>query len=109
MPAPGRSATTALLPVVRPGGIRYAPGIRAGRWVFATGHKGTADFAGAMAPEAIDTAAPNHGLPKHTKEAKPIFANFARLLKAGGPDRKHVVRVDQYYNHGQTVSAYHEV
>ena len=30
--------------VIEPGNILYAPGVRAGRWVFATGHKGTADF-----------------------------------------------------------------
>ena len=105
-----RSAVTPLLPAtIRPGGIRYAPGVRAGRWVFATGHKGTADFAGGMAPEVIDDAAPRHGLPKHKKEARRIFANLAKVLKAGGTDRKHVVRVDQYYTGGQVVPAYHEV
>jgi enamine deaminase RidA (YjgF/YER057c/UK114 family) len=31
------------------------------------------------------------------------------VLKAGGTDRKHVVRVDQYYTGGQVVPAYHEV
>ena len=105
-----RSAVTALLPVtIQPGGIRYAPGVRAGRWVFATGHKGVADFAGGMAPEVVDKAAPLHGLPKHKKEARRIFANFDKVLKAGGTDRKHVVRVDQYYTGGQVVPAYHEV
>ena len=50
MPASKKSAqsgcaVTPLLPVtIQPGNIRYAPGVRAGRWVFATGHKGTADF-----------------------------------------------------------------
>src|SRR6185312_9099649 len=94
-PARSKPAVTALLPVtIEPGGIRYAPGIRAGRWVFATGHKGTADFRSAMAPEVLEAAAPRHGLPKHKKEAQRIFANFAKVLKAGGSDRRHVVRVD---------------
>jgi enamine deaminase RidA (YjgF/YER057c/UK114 family) len=101
---------TPLLPVtIQPGNIRYAPGVRAGRWVFATGHKGTADFAGGMAPAVIDEAAPRHGLPRYKKEAQRIFANFARVLKAGGSDRQHVVRVDQYYTAGHVVDAYHEV
>jgi enamine deaminase RidA (YjgF/YER057c/UK114 family) len=105
-----RSAVTPLLPaVLQPGGVRYAPGVRAGRWVFATGHKGVADFAGGMAPEVVDAAAPLYGLPKHKKEAQRIFANFDKVLKAGGTDRKHVVRVDQYYTGGQVVPAYHEV
>ena len=42
-----RAAVEALLPVtLARGGIRYAPGIKAGPWIFATGHKGVADFAG---------------------------------------------------------------
>jgi len=109
-PALSRSAVTPLLPVtIQPGNIRYAPGVRAGRWVFATGHKGTADFVSGMAPEVIDASAPRHGLPKHKREAQRIFANLAQVLKAGGTDRKHVVRVDQYYTSGNAVAAYHEV
>ncbi|MGH8641283.1 MAG: RidA family protein [Burkholderiales bacterium] len=104
-----RSAVTPLLAAIQPGGVRYAPGVRAGRWVFATGHKGVADCSGGMAPEVVDTAAPLHGLPKHKKEALRIFANFDKVLKAGGTDRKHVVRMDQYYTGGQVVPAYHEV
>lgn len=109
-PVLSKSAVTPLLPVtIQPGNIRYALGVRAGRWVFATGHKGTADFMSGMAPEVIDGSAPRHGLPKHKKEAKRIFANFAKVLKAGGIDRKHVVRLDQYYTGGHVVDAYHEV
>jgi len=105
-----QGAVTALLPVtIEPGGVRYAPGIRAGRWVFATGHKGTADFVSGMAPAVVDPDAPRHGLPKNKKEAQQIYANFARVLKAAGTDRRNVVRVDQYYNRGQVVDAYHEV
>lgn len=105
-----KSAVTALLPVtIQPGNIRYAPGVCAGRWVFATGHKGTADFVSGMAPEVIDESAPRHGLPKHKKEAQRIFANFDKVLKAGGTGRDHVVRIDQYYTGGHVVGAYHEV
>ena len=107
---PAKPATTPLLPVtIRPGNVRYAPGMRAGRWVFATGHKGTADFRSAMAPEVLAAQASRHGLPKHKLETQRIFANLAKVLKAGGSDRGHVVRVDQYYAHGQVVPAYHEV
>jgi enamine deaminase RidA (YjgF/YER057c/UK114 family) len=104
------AAVTPLLPVtIEPGGIRYAPGVRAGRWIFATGHKGTADFVSGMASEVLDAAAPRHGEPKTKKEARRIFANFDRVLKAGGSSRQHVVRVDQYYTSGPVVPAYHEV
>lgn len=105
-----QSAVQPLLPVtIAPGGIRYAPGVRAGRWIFATGHKGTADFVSGMAPEVLDATAPRHGVPKTKKEARRIFANFDKVLKAGGSDRQHVVRVDQYYTGGPVVPAYHEV
>jgi len=51
---PARPGTKPLLPVtIQPGGVRYAPGIRAGRWVFATGHKGTAEFGGACPASAV--------------------------------------------------------
>ena len=104
------SAVQPLLPVtIEPGNIRYAPGVRAGRWIFAIGHKGTADFVSGMAPDVTDTAAPRHGAPKFRKEAQHIFANFDKVLKAGGSDRRHVVRVDQYYTGGPVVPAYHEV
>jgi enamine deaminase RidA (YjgF/YER057c/UK114 family) len=108
--APVRSDVTPLLPVtIEPGGVRYAPGVRAGRWVFATGHKGTADFVSGMAARVTDAAAPRHGLPRHKREAQQVFANLDKVLKAAGSDRRHVVRVDQYYAGGQVVPAYHEV
>ena len=98
------AAVTPLLPVtIQPGNIRYAPGVRAGRWVFATGHKGTGDFTSGMAPEVVDGAAPRRGAPKHRKEAQRIFANFEKVLKAGGTERRHVVRIDQYYTAARAV------
>ena len=108
--SPPATAVIPLLPVtIQPGNIRYAPGVRAGRWVFATGHKGAAGFAHGMAPEVVGEAAPHHGLTRHRKEAKRIFANLAQVLKAGGTDPAHVVRLDQYYTAGHVVAAYHEV
>src|ERR1043165_8715004 len=98
-----------ILPVTLPGGVRYAPGVRAGRWVFATGHKGSAEFSGRMAPEVIDSAAPRHGAPRHKKEARRIFAHLDRVLAAGGAERSHAVRIDQYYASARAVDPYHEV
>jgi enamine deaminase RidA (YjgF/YER057c/UK114 family) len=91
-----------LLPVtLQPGNVRYAPGVRAGRWLFATGHKASS--------EAVDPAAPRHGLPRHKKEAQQIFAGLDRVLEAGGSQRRHVVRIDQYYTMARAVDPYHEV
>lgn len=105
-----QSLVTVLLPVtIQPGNIRYAPGIRAGRWVFATGHKGTAEFGGAMAPEVLNVLAPNRSLPKNKKEALRIFENLDRVLSAGGTSRDNAVRIDQYYRAAHAVDPYHEV
>jgi enamine deaminase RidA (YjgF/YER057c/UK114 family) len=91
----------ALLPVtLQPGNISYASGVRAGRWVFATGR--------ATMPD-LDAAAPLHGLSRHKIEAQHVFANFARVLEAGGTERKNVVRIDQYYTGARAVDPYHEV
>lgn len=106
---PASPCVSPLLPVtIEPGGIRYAPGVRAGRWVFASGHKGTADFVD-MAPDVVDAAAPRHGLPKHKREAQRLFANLAQVLEAGGTDRRSAVRIDQYYSGARAVDPYHEV
>lgn len=106
-----RSRTvTPLLPVtIEPGRIRYTPGVRAGNWVFATGHKGVAQFGAAMAPEVLDESAPCHDASPHKKEAQRIFAGFDKVLKAAGSNRQHVVRIDQYYTGAHVVDPYHEV
>jgi enamine deaminase RidA (YjgF/YER057c/UK114 family) len=83
--------------------------VRAGHWVFATGHKGTAEFTGRMAPEVVDESAPRHGAPKHKKEARRIFANLDAVLSAGGAERSHALRIDQYYARARAVDPYHEV
>ena len=99
--ASSQAEVTALLPVaLQPGDILYAPGVRAGRWVFATGRATMPDF---------DESAPRHGPSRHKVEAQHVFASFARVLEAGGTDRKNVVRIDQYYTGGRVVDPYHEV
>jgi enamine deaminase RidA (YjgF/YER057c/UK114 family) len=94
-------AVTPLLPMqLQPGGVLYAPGVRAGRWVFATGR--------ATMPEFND-AAPRHGASRHKVEARHVFENFARVLEAGGTDRRNAVRIDQYYTGARVVDPYHDV
>ena len=103
-----KSAVAPLLPVtIEPGGIRYAPGIKAGRWIFATGHKGNADFAGGMAPAVLRTTLPAWDSSKHRRESDRIFANLGRVLKAGGTSFRNIVRVDQYYTDYRAVPPYH--
>jgi enamine deaminase RidA (YjgF/YER057c/UK114 family) len=98
-----------LHPVTIPkGNIRYAPGIRAGRWIFATGHKGTADYVSGMSPAVTGAAAPRWDAPKLRREADQIFKNVGKVFKACGGDLSNIVRVDQNYTSGRAVESYHD-
>ena len=104
-----QSAVTAINPVTIPaGGIRYAPGVRAGRWVFATGHKGVADYTQGMSAAVMRETAPHWDKPKLRREAEQIFRNAGAVLKAGGSNSQNIVRVDQNYTSGRAVEAYHD-
>ncbi len=104
-----RAATTPVLPVeLGPGKVRYAAGMRAGRWLFATGHKGT-DYKNGMAPAVLKPRAPRHRKPKHKRETEQIYKNLAAVMRAGGAAMRDVVRLDQYYATHRAVPPYHEV
>ena len=108
MPTRKKFAVKPLLPVtIEPGGIRYAPGVKAGRWIFATGHKGNADFAGGMSADVMREALPSWDSSKHRRESDQIFANLGRVLQAGGSRFGNIVRVDQYYTDYRAVPPYH--
>src|SRR5262249_37081192 len=68
-------AAQPLLPVeLGAGKIRFAQGMKAGRWVFATGLMAQ-DFVNGIAPDVLATRAPHASLPKREKEAQRIFEN----------------------------------
>lgn len=97
-----------LLPVeLGPGKIKFAPGMKAGRWVFATGVMAQ-DFKSGMAPDVLAEAAPHAGAPKREKEALRIFENIDAVMKAAGTDRSNLVRTDQYYTTVQAVPPYQQ-
>ncbi len=63
-----------LLPVeLGLGKIKFAQGMKAGRWVFVTGLMAQ-DFINGIAPDVLAQRAPHAGLPKREKEAARIFA-----------------------------------
>ena len=100
--------TTAILPVDIPNTPhRLARGVRAGRWVFATGQCGT-DHAHGMAPEVLQGGHPYDGLSKPHREARRLFRNVDEVLTEGGSSASRVVRIDQYYTSPEVVDAYHE-
>jgi enamine deaminase RidA (YjgF/YER057c/UK114 family) len=102
-------AAEPLLPVeLGSGKIKFAQGMKAGRWVFATGLMAQ-DFANGIAPDVLATRAPHAGLPKREKEAQRIFENLDSVLAAAGTDRGNLVRTDQYYTTVKAVPAYQQV
>jgi enamine deaminase RidA (YjgF/YER057c/UK114 family) len=110
MPVTPKPAVKPLLPVTfSQGNIRYAPGVRAGRWVFATGHKAVRNFAGPVTPEVVRSDLPGWDRPKLQREAAQIFRNVETVMKAGGSELRNVVRVDQNYTVPRAVELYHDV
>ena len=86
-----------LLPVTLGNGrVRYAPGMRAGSWVFASGHMAQ-DYGHGIAASVLREGAPNAAGPKSAREAARVFDNVEAVLAAGGSALDRVVRTDQYY------------
>jgi enamine deaminase RidA (YjgF/YER057c/UK114 family) len=102
-------AVEPLLPVeLGPGKVKFAQGVKAGRWVFATGLMAQ-DFINGIAPDVLAERAPHGGLPKREKEALRIFQNLDAVLRAAGTDRTNLVRTDQYYATVKAVPPYQQV
>jgi len=98
-----------LLPVeLGAGKIKFAQGMKAGRWVFATGLMAQ-DFINGIAPDVLAERTPHSGLPKREKEALRIFENLDAVLRAAGTDRGNLVRTDQYYTTVKAVPPYQQV
>src|SRR5918912_1558546 len=87
-------------------GVAYAYAVKAGPWLFLTGHEAF-DFAAGPAPEVEGPAAfPSYGAPRLKREAQYILARMRKQLGELGSDFKHSVRVDQYYPMYEAVRAY---
>ena len=78
------------------GKVIYAPGIRAGQWVFATGHMAQ-DYGAGIASDVLREGAPNSAGPRRSREAGRIFDNVESVLANAGAGLDRVVRTDQYY------------
>ncbi len=102
-------AVEPLLPVeLGAGRIKFAQGMKAGRWVFATGLMAQ-DFVNGIAPDVLSERMPHAGLPKREKEAARIFQNLDAVLRAAGTERSNLVRTDQYYTTVAAVPPYQYV
>lgn len=102
-------AVQPLLPVTIPHtGFRLARGIRAGRWLFASGQAAT-DYVNGIAPEVVRAHHPLDGESIYKRESRRIYANVKEVLAAARAGVGDVVRVDQYYTTERAMHPYHEV
>lgn len=88
------------------GDIYYAQGIRAGNWLFFTGHEATDYSGGIAAPVAGKPGLPLGGTPRYLREGNFLFSRLSKLIADQGGDLRHIVRVDQYYPHAECVNPY---
>ena len=86
--------------------IVYAQGMKAGPWLFFTGHEATDFENGIAAPVAGIAGLPLGGAPRYLREGRFIFDRLAQLITAEGGDLRHIVRVDQYYPRAECVNPY---
>ena len=86
--------------------IEYAQGMRAGSWLFFTGHMASDFEHGLAAAVAGKPGLPLGSPPRYRREGDFIIDRFAKLIAAEGGDLRHIVRVDQYYPDAQVVNAY---
>ncbi len=87
-------------------GVPYAYAVKAGPWLFLTGHEAF-DFAAGPAPEVEGPAGfPSFGAPRLRREAEYILKRMRKTLAEFGSDFRNSVRVDQYYPVFEAVRAY---
>jgi len=104
-----RPAVTPIAPVTIDGtDITYAQGMRAGPWLFFTGHEAS-DLESGLAPAiTADPGLPLHGLTRRRREGDVLMDRLNRLVTGAGSDLRHAVRLDQYYTTTEAVDPYHQ-
>jgi enamine deaminase RidA (YjgF/YER057c/UK114 family) len=87
-------------------GVPYAYAVKAGPWLFLSGHEAF-DFATGLTPEVEGPVGfPSFGAPRLRREAEYIIRRMRKILAEFGSDLKHSLRVDQYYPMFEAVRAY---
>ena len=87
--------------------ILYTPGVRAGNWLFMTGHEAF-DFENGVPAEVAGPANfPTYGLPRYRREGDFILRRCRDMLAGCGASLATSVRLDQYYPTHEAVDPYH--
>ena len=90
-------AATPIGPVALGSGrVLYAPAMRAGPWVFASGHMAQ-DYGAGIAADVLRPLAPNARGPKRAREAARAFDNVQAVLDEAKAGLGRIVRTDQFY------------
>lgn len=109
MPAESRehgSAVEAVLPIkLGPGAMHYAQGVRAGRWLFATGLLAQ-DFKTGIPKSVTTPAFAPLGTSHFEREASVIFEHLEKILGAGGTSQDNIVRLDQFFANTSAIAPY---
>lgn len=88
-------------------GMPYAYAVKAGPWIFLTGHEAF-DFAtGSTAAVAGPPGFPLFGPPRFRREGDFILRRFRSILQEWGCDLPNGVRLDQFYPAPDPVDPYH--
>jgi enamine deaminase RidA (YjgF/YER057c/UK114 family) len=90
------------------GGVPYAYAVKAGPWVFLTGHEAFDFAAGVTEAVAGPTGFPLFGQPRWRREGDFILERMQRILREFGADLGHGVRLDQFYPTPAAVDPYHQ-
>src|SRR5258705_13624640 len=87
--------------------VPYAYAVKAGPWIFLTGHEAF-DFESGI-PEAVagPPGFPMFGRSRSRREGDFILQRMQRILREFGSDLSHAVRLDQFYPNPAAVAAYH--
>lgn len=87
--------------------VSYACAVKAGPWLFLTGHEAFDFTTGTPEEVAGPPGFPLSGLPRSRREGDFILRRMRQILREFGSDLPQAVRLDQYYPNPQAVAAYH--
>jgi enamine deaminase RidA (YjgF/YER057c/UK114 family) len=88
-------------------GVPYAYAVKAGPWIFLTGHEAFDFTAGVTDDVAGPPGFPMLGRPRWRREGDFILQRMQRILQEFGSDLRHGVRLDQFYPIPAAVDPYH--
>jgi hypothetical protein len=87
--------------------VPYAYAIKAGPWIFLTGHEAYDWETGTSDEVTGPPGFPLHGRHRSRREGDFILRRMRRVLGEFGSDLSHAIRLDQYYPVPRAVASYH--